>query len=810
MSNQNDQNKLQFNKDINLQDDILESNDPCENSFEMMALYRSLYIIKRKFEIYKDKIMEIYKKYNINEIDFKDNRNHYIINIDNFDTIGLEIFENINLCIIQIYKPKDLYIANLYLNDERKYEMINIFKSLKNYILKNNNFEKYNKIFYDKKIKPNIIEKEQDRNEEEENSEEKIIVNKEEEEVINPINQYNKYGKIVKNFTQILNENISNKYLEYIINNENDINNKIENENLNSSRNHKSKNNNTIYIEIFPFILGDFLQKYTIYGIIETNNDLTHELNILFDNEILEKINLYEKHEKERKYREKLNSSYGKELVKYLNEKERIKENIRIYEKILIEKKENNQYLKSIQEMLEKLLAQKIWVEQKIELLKEEDNFQNDQIYQKKILETKNNDFLKSTSSKHSNFIPILNKSNSTMILNKDTKLSLRQFFPINKTNHNFSIKLIKNETKEERYINSLKEIFYFYSNQHNYAGSNPLFSTILEKKGNIDLSEFLKFCNEFSIAITKQKLTEIFKRNSSNFYIMNFNEFIKTIEELSEVLHQNKKKMLLKKISECQETINLMEIKENNRILEEKNKNLFIEKNTGNKTKRNLEKNQFVYLTKKKKVNEEINNLKYQYDKLDKFTNNQIKDSFYEILGLNHKYKYKKKMKGFLIPFQMHDKTSRIPINSIDYKTNNNSEIKRLLQFQKEENEKFKLSKKIINDDLMYQNKLRLFQENNKKLELHAIDRQNENKYSNLMKKKIVETQLKEEEKKNKISWNRLNMKYNLRNEKKNNLINLNFSDDIDGKKNQQIKKNYSAVELISNDKFYKLPIIN
>ena len=71
--------------------------------------------------------------------------------------------------------------------------------------------------------------------------------------------------------------------------------------------------------------------------------------------------------------------------------------------------------------------------------------------------------------------------------------------------------------------------------------------------------------------------------------------------------------------------------------------------------------------------------------------------------------------MKGFLIPFQMHDKTSRIPINSIDYKTNNNSEIKRLLQFQKEENEKFKLSKKIINDDLMYQNKLRLFQENNK-----------------------------------------------------------------------------------------------
>ena len=166
--------------------------------------------------------------------------------------------------------------------------------------------------------------------------------------------------------------------------------------------------------------------------------------------------------------------------------------------------------------------------------------------------------------------------------------------------------------------------------------------------------------------------------------------------------------------------------------------------------------------------------------------------------------------MKGFLIPFQIHDKTSRIPINSIDYKINNNLEIKRLLEFQKEEKEKFKLSKKIINDDLMYQNKLKLFQENNKKLELHAIDRQKENKYSNIMKKRIVETQLKEEEKKNKISWNSLNMKYNLRNEKQKNLINLNFSIDVDGKKNKQIKKNYSAVELNSNDKSYKLPIIN
>ena len=92
------------------------------------------------------------------------------------------------------------------------------------------------------------------------------------------------------------------------------------------------------------------------------------------------------------------------------------------------------------------------------------------------------------------------------------------------------------------------------------------------------------------------------------------------------------------------------MEIQENRRILEEKNKNLFIEKNTGNKAKNNLEKNQFVYLTKKKKIDEEINKLKYQYDKLNKFKNKEIKESFYELLGLNQKNMYKKKMKGFII----------------------------------------------------------------------------------------------------------------------------------------------------------------
>ena len=71
----------------------------------------------------------------------------------------------------------------------------------------------------------------------------------------------------------------------------------------------------------------------------------------------------------------------------------------------------------------------------------------------------------------------------------------------------------------------------------------------------------------------------------------------------------------------------------------------------------RNLEKNQFIYLSKKKKIDEEISTLKYQLDNLNKKSNKEIKESFYELLGLNQKLIYRKKMIGFNnLPFQMYN----------------------------------------------------------------------------------------------------------------------------------------------------------
>ena len=73
------------------------------------------------------------------------------------------------------------------------------------------------------------------------------------------------------------------------------------------------------------------------------------------------------------------------------------------------------------------------------------------------------------------------------------------------------------------------------------------------------------------------------------------------------------------------------------------KKKQLLNLKNSGNKSMRNLEKNQFIYLSKKK-IDEEISALKYQLDNLNKKSNKEIKESFYKILGLNQKLIYRKK----------------------------------------------------------------------------------------------------------------------------------------------------------------------
>ena len=48
-----------------------------------------------------------------------------------------------------------------------------------------------------------------------------------------------------------------------------------------------------MYIETLPLIIADFIQQFPFYTIIEIEDELNEELNILFDKELVEKINNY-------------------------------------------------------------------------------------------------------------------------------------------------------------------------------------------------------------------------------------------------------------------------------------------------------------------------------------------------------------------------------------------------------------------------------------------------------------------------------------------------------------------------------------
>ena len=130
---------------------------------------------------------------------------------------------------------------------------------------------------------------------------------------------------------------------------------------------------NILYIETLPLIIADFIQQFPFYCIIEIEDELNEELNILFDKELVEKINKYEESLKNKN--EKI---INKEYQSFLLRKNKIENNIKIYENLINEKKlrgENTTYLES---MLEKLLVNNIIVQNKLtELISQNKNILN-------------------------------------------------------------------------------------------------------------------------------------------------------------------------------------------------------------------------------------------------------------------------------------------------------------------------------------------------------------------------------------------------------------------------------------------------
>ena len=699
----NENNKINTSKEQEISKEI-------ENSLELLILYRSIYIIKQKFSLFKERIKNIYSKYNTykGNLKLKTNNTIYQIHIKNFIQITDEVFQDLNILVIKYLHPKDIFLSKV-LIDKKKEETKIILKEIFNWLLNqnnngNNSIKNYNINFFNKKIKP-YLEQDIDyenyvnmlymKNSNINNEPNKDLENN--DYII--MTEYNRNGKIINKYkikkleengegneeiTKIIDikkENKNHKNEKKIVNEEMSI---TINDLSNSKNNiNQLDSNNFIFIESLPLIIADFLQLHMNNAIVESEDELGRELKLLFDNEILKKMSEYKNIMKDKNSildninnkvyvnKEEKNKN---ELENAMEEYKKVKENIDIYKGILETKKKSGENIDYIEKMIEKLLAKEIWLEHRIKLLMEKNK--NKDINEEISLNTNKN-------IRSDNFIKInINDTNNSEFKNSydnvkkiNVDVNNLNYQKLNDSNSNIlnsriindkTISILSSHTnltssKTNPYIiNAIKEIFQHYSKIHLNVKKTRLFSYLEEKKLHLDLHEFSKFCSDFNIPIKRQKLVEIFKKCVSNLHLMTFKEFNNALISLADATHESKKKKLSENIRHKKFELNSVILKEKQMKEEKKLKRLLYNNinadikidNGGKKITQNRSPSGYAYRVDlkldKKNIFNDITDNKIKFSKENKKSYQEILNDFYEFLGLNNPQIYRSKMREY------------------------------------------------------------------------------------------------------------------------------------------------------------------
>ena len=639
-------------------------------NIQMLILQRSLYILKKKFEINKKPLEIIYQKY-------KDENYSKLrcISVDYLTEMYTEIMETIQFTILPYNNINELFSADL-MTELNKDKSKIVIKDLVKFT--NNHIEKYNRIYFEKKMKKkqlleetkkkiNIVRSIDDM---EEITSDKTIVKK------------NKRGKVIKNFEEMLKNNVELTFGPDIIMTINEDDMSILN------------NIKLLYSDVIPLIIADFLQSHLKdnknIALISTSNiddaeniKLNQNVKTLFDNEILKFYQNLSKIDPDSENKEKLKNL----LFEMLNTENQIK----IYQKIILEQTAKGMNVKHLLNMVKKLNEQKSVMQKKINEYSNSNNKNNN---------GKNNN-ISNINNTNSSFgvnrkISEMNKSNSSLkgvqrpkkiLLNNNSKSSLGSNnniklaanysstegnyinININGANDNQNHLMTSNnnqninnkeenfyyqygvlypETKEELRNNSLLEIFYFYTKQHSFIGQTPTFEQFLKSEEHLDLAEFGKFCVEFKILVKPQKIAEIFKKTSENSKNLTYKFFCEAFKKLSVCANYEKKKYLMDRIKIYE--MKLKEIKEKNKKNENKNEkkeeNLSGIKSEGEAEEsgkcldeKNLENNNNENINKENDINNNENN-----DKTSE--NKEIKEEKKEEKKEEHKEENKEEKK--------------------------------------------------------------------------------------------------------------------------------------------------------------------
>ena len=663
------QNKnIYQNNNIKKKEDILDIE---LTNIQMLILQRSLYILKKKFEINKKELELIYQKYK-DEDDIK----LKCINVDYLLELYKEIMELTQFTMLPYTNFNELISADLMteLNEDKTKV---ILKALVKFT--KNNVEKYNRICFDKKMKKIKLIEENEKKKKVNLNSNLSPLDMEEYTTKQKIEKINKRGKIIKTFEEMIENNKEFEVGEDIIV-------KINEDDMSILNNKK-----LLYTDVIPLIIADFIQQFLKnnehVAIVSTanvsedqeNHKLNQNVKSLFDKDIINFYNSLNKVDPNEENKEKLKNL----LYELMN----IENQIKIYQNLIVEKTSKGANVKHLMNMEKKLSEQKVILQKKINSFNQiQKNLKQSgadasvinntnsnlgdnslmKLTEKNKLFRKNNSNLKvnkdkdkgeksikykigiransSNNSLNSKGILIPNNNNSNLINinikenNSNSKLINNSYSNNLNTDNNNKFNYYYNnenfyyqhgikypETKEEFRKNSLLEIFYFYTKQHSFIGQTPSFQEILKSEEHLDMSEFAKFCVEFKILVKPQKIAEIFKKTALNSKELNYALFVKTLQKLSICANDEKKQYLMERIK-----IYKMKLKE----IKEKNKG----KDNSNNSKENENKENLSGIKSEGEAeDEEKCQQEKNFEKENKDINDEIKDINNENKDINN-----------------------------------------------------------------------------------------------------------------------------------------------------------------------------
>ena len=351
INNFNENNQFSSNLNKIQKQDISSKNkeeilDMELKNIQMLILHRSLYILKNKFEINKKEIEIIYQKYrDDNYMKIK------CINVDYLFDLFKEIMDTTQFTMLPYVNFNELISADLMTelnSDKTKAILKALIKFTKI------NIEKYNRIYFEKKMKKKQMIEENEKKKKIGQAALDFIDYTKSQKIV----RINKRGKIIQTFEEMIENNKEIKVDEDIIVkiNEDDM----------SVLNDKK----LLYSDVIPLIIADFLQEYLkndeYVAIISTSNisedkdnyRLNQNVKSLFDNDIVKFYNNLNKVDPEQENKEKLKNL----LFELMNTENQIK----IYQKLILEKTAKGANVKHLMNMEKKLNEQKSILQKKI------------------------------------------------------------------------------------------------------------------------------------------------------------------------------------------------------------------------------------------------------------------------------------------------------------------------------------------------------------------------------------------------------------------------------------------------------------